>query len=181
MSGFTVDVDRAVLVVIDLQDRLMAAMPLRQEVIAAALRLIKGCSVLGVPILVTEQYPRGLGPTVEDLISHLPKGVEKLDFDCCGERSFLDSLKATGRNQVLVCGAEAHVCVLQTCLSLLDKGYDVHLVADAICSRKDSDKDIAMATARQAGVVVSSVETALFQMLKRAGSADFKEISAIVR
>lgn len=181
MSRFKLRRDDAVLVMVDLQERLLAAMERKEEVVAAAGRLLQGCGILGVPVVVTEQYPKGLGPTVPELQGISSTVVEKITFDCCGEESFLQALNGPKRRQVILCGSETHICVLQTCLSLLDEGHDVHVVTDAVCSRKDLDRDSALSTMRQAGAVVSSVETVLFQLVGRAGTAEFKEISAIVR
>jgi len=176
------DRDDCVLLVIDMQERLMAAMDRNEEATAAAGRLIEGCAVLQVPTIVTEQYPKGLGPTVPALTAILaPERFEKVSFDCCGEEGFLDALAATGRRQVLICGAEAHICVLQTCMGLLGAGYNVHIASDAVCSRSEEDRGSALGSMRQAGAVVSSTETALFQMLKAAGSDEFKRISRIVK
>ncbi len=180
-SGFILRRADAVLVMVDLQDRLLAAMGRKDDVVAASIRLVKGCSHLGIPIIVTEQYPKGLGPTVSSLKDIVPTAIEKISFDCCGEDGFLTELKKTSRHQVILCGSETHICVLQTCVSLLQEGFDVHVIADAVCSRNDGDRDVALTTMRQAGAVVSSVETALFQILGKAGTAEFKEISAIVK
>ncbi len=181
MSGFILRRDDSVLVMVDLQERLLAAMDKKEEVVGAASRLARGCYLLDVPIMVTEQYPKGLGPTVSVLKDIVPPAMEKISFDCCGEDGFLSELKRSSGNQVLLCGSETHICVLQTCISLLEEGYDVHVIADAVCSRDDADRDRALATMRQAGAVISSVETALFQLLGRAGTPEFKEISAIVK
>ncbi len=169
------------MVMVDLQERLLAAMERKDDVVAAAARLAEGCSRLDVPTIVTEQYPKGLGPTVPILKDLVPNAIEKISFDCCGEKDFLRELKKTSRHQVVLCGSETHICVLQTCLSLLQGGFDVHVMADAVCSRRDEDRGLALKTMRQAGAVVSSVETALFQLLGRAGTSEFKEISAIVK
>ncbi len=176
------DRDDCILLVIDIQERLMAAMGRAEETIAASGRLIEGCSALQVPMLVTEQYPKGLGPTVPSMRSKLPPGrFEKLSFNCCREEGFLESLAEHGMRQVLICGSEAHVCVLQTCMGLLEAGYNVHVASDAVCSRSDDDRDTAFQSMRQAGAVVSSTETALFQLLKAAGTEEFKTVSGLIR
>ncbi len=168
---------------VDVQERLAAVMDQREKVLDNCLRLIEGAKVLDVPIAVTEQYPNGLGPTEEELrgalLSYEP--FEKLTFSCCGEPSFTSALDALGRRTIILAGMETHVCVLQTALDLLRGGYGVHLASDAVCSREKGNWRTGVDLMRDAGVVITSTETVLFQLLGKAGTAEFKAISKLVR
>jgi nicotinamidase-related amidase len=184
MAKFKLDAAQAVLVVIDIQERLVPAMP--QE-IYLRLRdtvgtLVKGAELLGIPVVTTEQYPKGIGHTVPELADAC-RGVvvEKVSFGCCGEPNFLAALKKIGRSQVIVTGMEAHVCVYQTVLGLLEVGYHVHLVRDAICSRNKTDFLAGIANAAQAGAVVTTAETALFQMLRESTHDQFRAVSKLIK
>jgi len=183
LSGFQLDREDAVLLVIDVQERLAAAMAERERVIANSGHLIAAAKLLGVPTLLTEQYPKGLGPTAPELRSALEPApaIVKMTFDCCGEPSFAPALEQTGRSTVIVCGMEAHICVLQTVLGLLATGLTVHVAADAVCSRAPENARIALELLRDAGAVVTCTETVLFQLLGRAGTAEFKAIQARIR
>ena len=133
------------LLVIDIQEKLARVMHEREALIENAVKLARGANTLGVPVLITEQYPKGLGPTVPEVAAHIKvPPVEKLDFDCCGEPAFLTALEQFGRRQMLVCGIEAHVCVYQTVLGLLERGFGVHVVADAVSSRTARNRDLAL-------------------------------------
>jgi nicotinamidase-related amidase len=178
-SPYLLDRDAAVLVVIDIQERLAAAMADRDTVVAESRRLVLSARRLGVPIIVTEQYPRGIGPTVPELVEALGddyRPVEKLCFPCTAEAAFAERLAQVGRRQVVLCGMEAHVCLLQTALDLLDDGLRVHLVADAVCSRNGEHKRLALDQLRLAGAVVTCVEAAVYQMLGKAGTPEFKDL-----
>jgi len=183
VSTFQLDRDDAVLLVVDIQERLAAAMAERERVVANAGHLVAAAQLLGVPVVLTEQYPKGLGPTVPELrgaLAALP-AIEKMTFDCCGEPSFPPALEQTGRSTVIVCGMEAHICVLQTVLGLLATGLSVHVVADAVCSRHPENARTALGLLRQAGAVITCTETVLFQLLGRAGTPEFKTIQTRIR
>ncbi len=181
---FWLDAEKAVLVVIDVQEKLVPAMnpDLYNQLIDHAKLLIEGFKGLGLPIIATEQYSKGLGHIVTELAGATePTCIEKMAFSCCGEENFIAALEKTGAQQVLIVGMESHVCVFQTVLDLLDRGYIVHLVSDAISSRFKSDYDNAISTAARAGAVITTTETALFQLVKVAGTDGFKIISKLVR
>ncbi len=181
---FWLDGERAVLVVIDVQEKLAPAMnqELYGELILHTNLLIEGFKALDLPIIATEQYSKGLGHTVTELNGATDQQcIEKMAFSCCGEETFIAALEKTGAKQVLIAGMESHVCVLQTVLDLLERGYIVHLVSDAITSRFKSDYDNAIRTASQAGAVITTTETALFQLVKVAGTDGFKAVSKLVR
>ncbi len=171
-----------VLVLVDLQARLVPAMHEREALIQSAVRLVRGAQVLEVPILHTEQNPAGLGPTVEEVASLLTGSpLTKRAFSCCGEQDFLDALQSLGRRRVLLAGIETHVCVYQTAVDLLAAGYDVQVVGDVVSSRTQANRAVGLNRMAAAGAGVTSVETALFELLGRAEGPKFKEILAIVK
>jgi nicotinamidase-related amidase len=175
--------DSTVLVVIDVQDRLFRVMPDREALAASLRKLIKGALVLGVPVIFTEQNPRGLGPTIAELASLVPgiQPIPKLSFSGCGDERFRRELEALGRRQVLLAGIELHICVYQTALDLLASGYEVQVVADCVASRRAEDKEIGLAKLRDSGAGLATAEMALFELLKTAEGDVFKEISRIVK
>ncbi len=183
MTKFQLDRKKAVLVIVDIQERLVPAMDKKKKVFANCLHLIEAAKLLGVPIVVTEQYPKGLGPTVDEIKNALPDygPLEKITFDCCKGEGFLEKLASLKKKQIILTGMETHVCVLQTCLSLLKEKYTVHLVADAVCSRKKDDYFTAKELMRDAGAVINCTETVLFQLLEKAGSPEFKTISKRIK
>jgi nicotinamidase-related amidase len=176
--------DETVLVVVDFQERLAAVMPERENVLKNITKLVGAAKVLRVPILMTEQYPQGLGLTVAPLKASLGadyKPFEKLAFSCCGCEAFMTALGELRRRVVLLVGIEAHVCVLQTALDLIHREYKVHVAADACCSRNEMDWNMGLLRMEHSGVLMTTVESAIFQMLERAGTAEFKEILKIVK
>jgi nicotinamidase-related amidase len=178
--------DSTVLAVIDMQERLLNAFAAdaRSLVIHNTAILVEAATIFGIPILVTEQYPRGLGPTVADVRGRLPAGVmpiEKLVFSCGRSPEFRAALDAVGRHDVLLSGVEAHVCALQTTIDLLNAGYRVHVAADAVRSRRDLDWEKGLAMMEKAGANVGTTEMFLFQLLERAGTDEFKQIAKLVK
>lgn len=183
-NKFFLDAAEAVVVVIDVQEKLCRAMDEKvlDKLVANAGILLEAAAELKMPVLATEQYVKGLGETLPALKEKLPAAaLEKMTFSCCGDPQFVEQLKALGRRQVIVVGMECHVCVLQTVLELLDAGFVVHLVRDAVMSRKKDNWLVGIETARDAGAVVTSTEAALFQLLKVAGTEAFKKLSKLVR
>jgi nicotinamidase-related amidase len=166
--------DRAVLVVVDVQ-RAFSGYGCFQQVAAAAQRLVDGARVLGVPVRVTEQYPKGLGHTVLD-VEGAPV-VSKTVFSACRAEGF----DLGGREQAVVCGIEAHVCVSQTVHDLLAAGVEVHVPVDAVGSRHERDREVGLRKMERAGAIASSVETALLELCERAGTPEFKRIQELIR
>ncbi|MBL8294606.1 MAG: hydrolase [Bryobacterales bacterium] len=165
------------LVVIDIQERLAAVMPDRDAVIRKAGILVEAATRLGVPVIVTEQYPKGLGPTVPEIAANLPAGavrIEKTAFSAC------DSLLLT-RSQVVIAGMEAHVCVLQTALELVAAGREVFVVADAVCSRTHVNSANALTRLQMAGVIVTNTESVVFEWLRDANHQHFRDLSKLIR
>lgn len=182
-NKFFLNKNDTVLVIVDIQDRLAVVMEERQNVISNSLHLIEAAKLLDIPIILTEQYPKGLGPTVNEIREALPsyKPVEKITFSCCGEPAFMNSLSAKGKKKVMLAGMETHVCVLQTCLGLLQEGYAAHVVADAVCSRTEDNFRTGIGFMRDAGAVITCTETVLFQLLEKAGTEEFRMLSKRIR
>jgi nicotinamidase-related amidase len=173
----------ACLVVVDIQDRLLPAIFERDRVVENAVRLIKGAGILGIGVLATEQYRKGLGATVTEVADAITgfSPLEKLAFSACGAKEFLPALKARKATAAILCGIETHVCVSQTCLDLLDEGVNVFVVADAVSSRTAENHQLGLDRMRAAGAVIVSTEMALFELLGQAGTEEFKQILALVK
>jgi nicotinamidase-related amidase len=172
------DRDRAALVVIDVQEAFRPAVREFDAVVENVARLIQGAQALGVPVAITEQYPKGLGHTVPEVADHL-EGTEPL-AKTCFSASRADGFDVEGRDQVLLCGIESHVCVSQTAHDLLDKGVEVHVARDAVTSRTDDNRELGLHKMETAGAIVTSVETALFELLGKAGTDEFKQVQKLV-
>jgi nicotinamidase-related amidase len=174
---------QAGLVVVDIQDHLLPAIFEKARVLQNTLRLVQGAAILQVPIFATEQYRKGLGPTVPEIATAIPgfAPLEKLAFSACGAAPFLPALKQKKVSQAILCGIEAHVCVSQTCLDLLDESFRVFVVADAISSRTPENYQIGLDRMRAAGAVIASTEMVLFELLEQAGTPEFKQILPLVK
>jgi nicotinamidase-related amidase len=173
------DADRTTLVVIDVQEGFRKAIPGFDRVASAIATLIEGAEAIGVPIVVTEQYPKGLGETVPEVAEHLPEvaaPLEKVVFSAAEAEGF----DLEGRDQALVCGVETHVCVNQTALDLLDAGVEVQVAEDAVGSRFEENKRVGLHKMERAGATLTSVETALFELLGRAGTDEFKRVQRLI-
>jgi nicotinamidase-related amidase len=183
VNSFRIKREEAILVMIDYQERLMPAMKDQESLEESVIQLVNGIRTLDVPVLVTQQYTKGLGATVQSIAEALGEfsPIEKTDFSAAGEMNFLEALNETGKTTVLLCGIEAHVCVAQTALILLELGYDVFLIEDAVSSRDKNDKKVAIKRMIQAGARPVTVEAVLFELLGTAKAAEFKEISGIVK
>ena len=173
------DPERAALLVIDVQEGFRKAVPGFDRIVNAAAALVKGAKAVGVPILVTEQYPKGLGATAPKIADLLPEGVTPIE-KLCFSAPEAEGFDLAGRDQALVCGIEAHVCVNQTTLDLLDDGIEVHVARDAVASRFEESREVGLAKAERAGAVITSVEMALFELVGRAGTDRFKQVQKVV-
>lgn len=182
-TGGVVRRESAVFVLVDMQDRLAATMPRRAEVVSAAVLLARAASILGVPVIVTRQYPQGLGDTVPELsaVTGDLEPVDKVSFACPAEPSFARRLSELRRPQVVLAGMETHICITQTALALLAEGYEVHVVADATCSRRDRDHEISLDRLRAAGIVVTTAESVVYEALGEAGSGEFRSVLEAVK
>lgn len=171
------------LLVIDVQGKLTPAIFESDLVERNIGKLIRACKLLGVPVIHTEQYPQGLGRTLDsirELIGDEPP-FEKITFSCCGGDGFMSRLRSLGRNDILVVGMETHVCVYQTCVELLDFGYNVHLVTDGVSSRTPENRALGISCIERAGAVPTSTEMAIFELLRVAEGDTFKAISKIIK
>lgn len=178
--------DNTVLVCVDFQDRIMPAMEDKEELERKANKLIRGFRVLGAPVIVSQQYTRGLGETIPSIAESLGEfqPIEKTTFSCMETEEFarqMDAYYKEGRRCAVVCGIEAHVCVLQTAIDLLEKGYTVFMVCDCVSSRNRMDQKYAEDRLRDLGGFTATCESVLFELLKGAKEAGFKEISALVK
>ena len=175
----------AVLVVVDIQERLIPAMREGEKVVAQSSKIIRGFRAMDIPILVTQQYTKGLGDTVDDVKDAFDGDfsyIEKSAFSVMGEPSFAKALAKSSRKTVVLIGVEAHVCVLQSALDMIEAGYDVFLVTDAISSRKEMDELPGMCRMELSGVIPTTVESALFELLDNDSKSDtFKTISKLIK
>ncbi len=185
LSNRKVDVDRAMLMVVDFQTRLIPHIEDAEEMLAAAARLVRGAHLFGLPMLATVQYTKGLGPLHSLVAGPLEAAgvtpMEKAAFSACVDDAIRARLTELDRPQVLLCGIEAHVCVLQTALDLLAMGCGVFLCADAVGSRRDLDLDLGLARAQHAGAVVTTTESVLFELCHVSGTERFKKLLEIVK
>ncbi len=174
------DPERATLVVIDVQEAFRKALPSFDEIAAASATLVRGAAAIGIPVVVTEQYPKGLGETVPEVADHLPESAtvrDKVRFSAVEA----DGFDLGERDQAIVCGIEAHVCVNQTVLDLIDEDVEVHVVADAVGSRTDANRDLGLARMERSGALLTSVEMSLFELLGGSDAAAFKEVQGLVK
>ena len=173
-----IDADRSLLLVIDLQEKLLPAIHDHERVAADVLWLVRAAQRIGVPVAATEQYPRGLGRTAKAIRDLLPEDAvaTKNHFSCVAAQC-LGALPGADRPQVVIAGAEAHVCVLQTALELLEEGKEIYVVADGVGSRRPADRDFALSRMRQEGARIVTREMVVFEWLGEAGTALFKDVS----
>ena len=171
------------LIVVDIQERLLPAIFERERLVQNAVRLINGAAILGVPVFATEQYRKGLGATAPEIAAALAgvEPIEKVAFSACGAAGLTESLKSKNISTIILCGIEAHVCVSQTCLDLLDRQFRVFVVADAVSSRTSENYRIGIERMRDAGAVIVSTEMVLFELLEKAGTEQFKQILGLVK
>jgi nicotinamidase-related amidase len=178
------EASKTALVFVDVQGKLAQLMHEKQALFSNLVKLVEGAKVLELPIVWMEQNPDGLGPTIPEAAEAMPEGlspIPKFSFSCCGEPEFVRALEATGRRQVLICGIESHICVFQTTLELIGRGYGVQVVADAVSSRAAGNRELGLARMKEAGATLTSVEMALFEMLRVAQGYRFKQIVKIVK
>ncbi len=174
----------AVLVVIDVQEAYRTVLHEYERVARATALLVQGATSLGVPIVLTEQYPKGIGRTVAEVAEHLPRDlvpIEKMSMSCCGTPGFVSALAAFRRHQVILAGIETHACVNQTAHDLVAAGYAVHLVKDTTSSRRPVDAEIGWQKMLAAGVVPATLESALLELVRTAAAPEFKAVQRLIR
>ena len=169
------------LLVVDVQEKLIGHIPGNQRLVWNIRRLIDGAKLLHLPVVATEQYPRGLGPTTSELAQRLGEIPEKMTFSCAGCPEIFEDLARQGVHKVLVVGIETHVCIQQTVLDILSRGFRVYVAVDAVGSRFSQDRDVALRRMESAGASLTTTEAALFEWCEVAGTPQFKQISALVR
>lgn len=177
------DRKRAALAAIDMQEAFGKIIPDFAGMASRVALMVQACKLLNLPIIVTEQYPKGLGRTVNEIARHLPEGaeaIEKLSFSACGAQEFDTRLRERHVEQVMLCGIEAHVCVSQTAHDLLQNGYQVHLLSDAVSARLGRNREVAINKMAKAGAIISSIEMALFELCP-AGTPEFKQMQELVK
>lgn len=176
------NMEKSALLIIDLQERILPVIRNNEKLIENVLKLIKGAKILKVPIFYTEQYSKGLGPTAMSVKSELDsRPIDKNTFSCFGAENLFKILNDRKIEQIIVSGVEAHVCVQQTVLDLLENNFQVNLAVDTISSRKDIDYQTAIRRMEREGAVLSTVESVLFELLQISGTEDFKAISKIIK
>ncbi|HOI30394.1 MAG TPA: hydrolase [Melioribacteraceae bacterium] len=175
--------DKSALIVIDIQERILPVIFESGRVVQNSIKLIKGFRTLNLQVYYTEQYPKGLGPTSSFVKEALESAnaVEKLSFSCAGAPGLFDELKAKGVEQVVLCGIESHVCVLQTALDLIAAGFQVQVASDAVSSRREFDYNIALKRMNSNGAEITLTESVLFELLEVCGTDQFKTISKLVK
>ncbi|MEW6186095.1 MAG: hydrolase [Thermodesulfobacteriota bacterium] len=183
MEKFFLNARETGLLIIDVQEKLAAVMKYKEQVVQNCRHLIEAAAIFQVPLLLTEQYPKGLGTTVPEIQEILPEyaPLVKTSFDCCREPGFLDRVSSTGRRKWILTGMETHVCILQTALGLMKESYTVQVVQDAVCSRTKKNFKAGIEFMRDAGAVITSTETVLFQLLGKAGGEPFKILSQMIK
>ncbi|HEX8687763.1 MAG TPA: hydrolase [Pyrinomonadaceae bacterium] len=180
----TLDAGRAVLAVIDVQEAFRRHIPDFAEVAARCALVAHAARLLGVPVVVTEQYPEGLGRTAGEIAAVMPEGfeaVEKTAFSSCGAQGFVSRLEGSGARQVLLCGIEAHVCVNQTAHDLLARGYQVHVLTDCVSSRAAQNRQTGLDKMFRSGALPSSTELALFELMRDARHEQFRVIQKLIK
>ena len=178
--------EHSVLIVVDIQTKLADAMPPSEAklMLTNATALLEASALMAVPVLVTEQYPKGLGVTDVSLVNKLPETAqhfEKTGFSCCLAEGFSEALAQTGRKQVILVGLETHVCIMQSALALQNQGYQVYVIEDAVCSRKIDHKFYALQRMQQQGITLINYESVLFEWLKDANHPNFRAVSGLLR
>ncbi|MFW5971222.1 MAG: isochorismatase family protein [Desulfovermiculus sp.] len=175
--------ESSLLLIIDFQTAMLKAIGGWEEVAAGTKQLIRAAGVLEIPIVLTEQYKKGLGGTHPEILETIssPKVFSKEHFSVCLEPDFLPAVQSYDKSKIVVTGTETHVCVLQTCLDLIQAGFQVHLASDAVASRKKENRDIAISLLRQAGAIITSVEIVIFEWAKKANTDEFRKILPIVK
>lgn len=177
------DRKRAALAIIDMQQAFAPIIPEFDEIASRIAMMIEAFRLIDLPMLATEQYPKGLGRTVDSIAGALPAGwtpIEKLSFSACGVQEFDTRLRERHIEQVMVCGIEAHICVSQTAHDLLQNGYQVHVLSDAVRTRLARNTPVALEKLAKAGAIISSVEMALFELIP-AGTPEFKQMQGLVK
>jgi len=176
--------DKSLLLIVDIQEKFIPSQFYAEEFVKNSAVLAKTANILNIPTVVSEQYPKGLGATIDEIKSQLSPNVtyfEKNAFSCCAQEGFKELIASFGKEQIIICGIEAHVCMHQTVAGLLSWGYQVHLVKDAVSSRKLSDYEIGIERMLRDGAILSSTEMALFELMVNSKHPNFREIQSLIK
>ena len=177
------DKEHTGVVIIDVQEKLMQVMGQKQKVLDNIIRLLHLSQLYRLPVILTEHYRKWLGPTLPVIVEALPyyNPIDKMHFNCCDVGAFNDRLNSEGLRNIIVTGVESHICIFQTCVSVLEKGYSVHIPQDAVDSRTDENWRVGLRLMEKAGAVITSTEAIIYQLLKKAGTKEFNKILKIIR
>jgi nicotinamidase-related amidase len=183
MASLSLDKGRSGILIVDVQTKLMSVMRRGETVAENIIKLLKLSGLFSLPVLVTEQYPRMMGPTLPEIKKALPvyEPLEKMQFNCCSVSGFNERLRSADLKNIILTGAEAHICILQTCMTLLEQGYNVHVPRDAVDSRTEENWQTGLDIMNRAGSVITSTETIVFQVLGRAGTPEFKKMLKMIK
>jgi len=175
--------DDSIAIIVDIQEKLMPHIHNNEEILSNCVKLVSGLNSLDIPILLLEQYPKGLGHTVENIKSVLKtyEPIEKLEFNCCDNENILNILKESKKKNVILMGVESHVCLLQSALGLKEHGFQPVIIQDCVSSRNPNDKKFAIKRLIQENCIISTYESILFEFCQKAGNDYFKAISKIVK
>jgi nicotinamidase-related amidase len=177
------DTNNTGLLVVDVQEKLMQVMGRRQQVIDNIVKLLHLSQLYKHPITLTEQYPKWLGPTLPEITAVIPtyEPISKMHFNCCDEDGFIERLDSQGLKNIIITGVEAHICIYQTCVSILERGYAVHVPQDAVDSRTSENLRVGLDLMDKAGAFITSTETVIYQILKKAGTSEFKKMLKLMK
>ena len=178
-----IDRENTGLLVVDMQEKLMQVMGRKQRVTDNIIKLLHLSKLFNLPVILTEHYLKWLGPTLPEITESLPtyEPIQKLHFNCCDADAFNKRLESEGFKNIIVTGVEAHICIFQTCVSMLEKGYQVHVPQDAVDSRTDENWRVGLGLMNKAGAFITSTETVIYQVLKKAGTKEFKKMLKVIR
>jgi len=169
--------------IIDVQEKRMEVMGQKKRVTDNIVKLLNLSRLYDLPVILTEQYPKWLGPTLPEVKEFLPgcEPIDKLHFNCCDVDTFNARLESKNLKNIILTGVESHICVFQTCFSLLEKGYRVHVPQDAIDSRTEENRRVGLELMKETGALITSTEAVIYQILKKAGTKEFKEMLKIIK
>ena len=177
------DKENTGLLIVDVQDKLIQVMSQKQRITDNLVRLLRLSRLFHLSVIVTEQYPKWLGPTIPEIVKHLPsiQPISKLHFNCCDVDEFTNRLESENLKEILLTGVESHICIFQTCVSLIERGYKVHVPQDAVDSRTEENWRVGLKLMSKAGAYITSTEAVIYQILKKAGTKEFKEMLKMVK
>ncbi|MEM1581763.1 MAG: hydrolase [candidate division WOR-3 bacterium] len=175
--------ENAVLLIIDVQEKLFPLISDKENILQNIRKLIRFAGIISMPVILTEQYPKGLGPTIPEVKELLPEvqPIEKMEFSCFGSERFREVLKKLGVKTLVIAGIETHICIVQTSIEGVNNGYEVCVISDASSSRNPEDRRIAFERMRQSGIIVASTEMLIYELLKKAGTQEFRDALKIIR